>query len=569
MFDQLPSDVDPSVVRKLKSDPRVYVTNAWNDPIETGARYDFTAPDGTELTYLLDDDGPLNPDEWADVNLLLMARGCLKSTVTRMIFNWLHDAYPAFDSYFIAPTQDEVTNWTSNFSKNIEESGLQPRLNEGVNKKTYKKFKTYREGADGRDTPVIGEFQTDSGFTPESVQGPHSQGGLIDEFQDLNKSVFDRYLPAVDKVHPDVDWFPVIFGIGTPRETGTFFHELWERAEQRTWDADTDEWITQSEAKPYTLGSSQARELGIDPDELDAKKIRAWHIDWVNSPLHDDSQIAQAKNTLSEMRFENEILANFYDPEDNLLTASDVQALFDAERAFSEQRVADNATLAIGVDWGGGGDKNAADTVMVAAEQMTFGEDTETVIRNVNFVDDALSKAEQVREVENWILQYDPDHVVVDYGFGAQAMESLQDGEDTRSPDGYDSVVACRYGNVQNKADVTWETTSGQQRFFTCDKTRNTSRMVDWLRSGAVTIPSADLSTEPDGPREKLINHLTAAYKTLAETPQGKKKVRIETPAQRNDDALDAFTFCWLALHELSATDYYVGFSASNDRTPA
>jgi len=366
-----------------------------------------------------------------------------------------------------------------------------------------------------------------------------------------------------------VNWFPVIFGIGTPRETGTFFHELWERAEQRTWDADTDEWVTQSEAKPYTLGSSQARELGIDPDELDAKKIRAWHIDWVNSPLHDDSQIAQAKNTLSEMRFENEILANFYDPEDNLLTASDVQALFDAERGFSEQRVADNATLAIGVDWGGCGDKNAADTVMVAAEHLSFDDDTETVIRNVNFVDDALSKAEQVREVENWILQYDPDHVVVDYGFGAQAMESLQDGEDTRSPDGYDSVVACRYGNVQNKADVTWETTSGQQRFFTCDKTRNTSRMVDWLRSGAVTIPSADLSTEPDGPREKLINHLTAAYKTLAETPQGKKKVRIETPAQRNDDALDAFTFCWLALHELSATDYYVGFSASNDRTPA
>lgn len=564
MLEQFDEDTDKEVVRALKSDPRVYVRNAWQHPTRTGDRYDFRTTEGEKLNYMLHDDGPLNPSNWGDINIFLMCRGGLKSTMTRMIFNWAHDSFPALDSYFVAPTNNSVTNWTSNFTKNVSESGLDSRRI--VNNKTYQKFEVERERDDGTTYPVQGEFQTDSGYNEESVRGPHSQCGLVDEGQDLKKEVFDAYLPAIDAHHPEMSVFPTVFMIGTPKETGTLFHDLWEMSDQKTWDDERKTYVQQNDPEPYKIGESAAEELGIDLDEVEDKTVRAWHLDWMNSPKHSDGQLVQAKAQMSQMKFTNEVKAEFYDPEDNLLTVSDVKEIFDPTQSFFERRVGEESTVVLGVDWGGGKDENAADTVLAVCEQTEYDDLTDTTLLNIEFLDDALSKRQQIRKVEEWIRKYDVDTAIIDYGYGSQAMESLQDGNDTVEPDGYaDTVTACRFGNVKNKGDIKFEQSSGEERFFTCDKTRNVSRMVDWIRDERLTIPSNDMDEGHDSAtREKLLNHLTSAYKTLNETPTGNKKVRIETPASRNDDALDALVFCWLGLHEIDSTDYYVNYSSNS-----
>jgi len=61
----------------------------------------------------------------------------------------------------------------------------------------------------------------------------------------------------------------------------------------------------------------------------------------------------------------------------------------------------------------------------------------------------------------------------------------------------------------------------------------------------------------------RLLNQLTAPYKTLTETKSGKKRVDIEVPGNQRDDMFDVMTFCWLALNEVGDDESVVDFSIS------
>jgi hypothetical protein len=563
MLESLPEDTDPHVVQQLRRDPRVWIRNSLQHPI-ANREYDFKTEDGeTKLNYLLHDDSWLNPDSWGDINVLKLCRGGLKSTTMRMLPCWGHDAYPALNSYYIAPSKGQVTDFMQNFRLMVEQSGLDSRYD--TDNKTSQIFKTYRDNGNGDSQPVLGKFQTDSGWSEESVRGKHSQFGITDETQDLSKDVFNVFLPAIDKELPDVDWFPTVFCIGTPKETGSFYHELWGRSDQRTWNAEKRTWEKQSTVDPYTITDAEADELGLDVDDIEEHTVHGWHLDWINSPMHTDGEVARAKSQMTEMRFQNEVMAEFYDPEDNLLTESDIDACCSQHIDVTNRRRAEESTVVLGVDWGGGQDRNAADTVMVVIERMEDDDGYQDFVRNFRFLADDLSKRAQIREVEDWILQYEVDGCVVDYGFGSQALESLHEGNDTRDPSGYlETVVGAKYGGIKDKQSIKYEQNSGDERFFTCSKTRTISRTVDWFRDENITIPKDGLNNDDgyggESTYAKLYSQLTAPYKELDTTPSGSKKVRISKRPSDKDDAIDAFAYAWLGLNEHLNRDSGISF---------
>jgi len=435
-----------------------------------------------------------------------------------------------------------------------------------TNNKTKQVWKTYRKEPDGDVNPVLGRFQTDSGYSEKSVRGKHSQIGIADETQDLSKRVFNVFLPAIDMGLPDADWAPTVFCIGTPKETGSFYHDLWERSDKRTWDRESQEWIIQEDVDPYTISAEEVADLPgeIDLDEDDEYTVHGWHVDWINSPLHSDADVARAKQQMGEMEFANEVLAQFFDPEDNLLSDGDVKALFAEEYNFRESTYNDDNTTVVVADWGGGSDKNASDTVFMAAERVEYEDGSEEyIVLDLEYIEPDQRKRQQIRTFEDWLVKYDADVGLTDYGYGTQAMESLQHGDDTVDPDGYmDTMYAAKFGNVADRTDIKWTTDENDNRlFFTCDKSRSVTRMVESVRDQQWVVPKASPDTtgvslqnsNDDGVR--FIEQLTAPYKTLAETTTGKKRVDIETPGNNRDDAFDVMTFGWLAFNEVADED--------------
>lgn len=575
MIPEMGDDVSREVRETLRSDPKLWVRNALRHPVDPSRPYDFKTEDGeTSLDHLLSDKSWLNPDEWADINVLLLARGELKSTSTGWIQTWAHDAYPQLHSYYIAPSKDQVIDFYGPIRETyVEQAKMDGRRN--TNNKTTQVFKTYREDEDGDINPILGRMQTDSGYSEKSVRGKHSQLGITDETQDLSERVFNVFLPAIDMGLPNADWAPTVFCIGTPKETGSFYHDLWERSDKRTWDAEKGEWIIQEDVDPYELSAEDVADLPGNvelDDDSEAYTVHGWHVDWINSPLHSTADIARAKEQMGDMEFANEVLAKFFDPEDNLLSDGDVKACFSKTERFRESPRDRDNTVAVVADWGGGADQNASDTVFLAIEEIEYPDGTaEYLVLNVEFLEPDQRNREQIRNYERWLKQYDADVGLVDYGFGEQAMESLQHGDDTIEPDGYmDTVSAVHYGNVKDKTDIKWvEDEQNNNLFFTCDKSRSATRMVESVRDQQWVLPRAtgettglSLNNSGDG-GVKLLEQLTAPYKTLTETRKGKKRVDIETPGNHRDDAFDVFTFGWLALNEVSGSDEAVtNFSA-------
>jgi hypothetical protein len=559
-------DADQAVKQQLRESPKLWVRNGLRHPVDPSRPYDFkTEDDETTLDHLLDEQSWMHPDEWAEINVLLLARGELKSTSTGWIASWAHDAYPQHHTYYIAPSNGQVIDFLEPIRTTyVEQADMDGRRT--TNNKTSQVFKTYQKDGDGDVNPVLGRFQTDSGYSEKSVRGKHSQLGITDETQDLSERVFNVFLPTIDMGLPDAEWAPTVFCIGTPKETGSFYHDLWERSDKRTWDAESQEWIIQEDVDPYELSAEDVADLpgNVELDEDEEYTVHGWHVDWINSPLHSAADIARAKSQMGEMEFANEVLAQFYDPEDNLLSESDVKATFNEEYNFRDTPYnEDNITIVV-ADWGGGKDKNASDTIFLAVEEVTYeDEDPEYVVLNVRFLDPEDRNREQIRDYEEWIKRYDANVGLVDYGFGEQAMESLQHGDDTVDPDGYmDTVSAVHYGNVKDKTEVKWvEDDDGNQLFFTCDKSRSATRMVESFRDGQWIVPRATNDTtgvslaNSDDDGVKLLEQLTAPYKTLNETKKGRKRVDIETPGNHRDDAFDVFTFSWLAFNEVNAEE--------------
>jgi len=158
----IPEIDDPEKQQLLRESPKHWVRNALRHPVDPSRKYDFKTEDGDPLTHLLHEQSWMHPDQWADINVLLLARGELKSTSTGWIASWAHDGFPQFHTYYIAPSNDQVVDYVEPIRQTYVEQANMDARRETNNKKSQV-FKSYRRDEDGDLNPVLGRFQTDSG----------------------------------------------------------------------------------------------------------------------------------------------------------------------------------------------------------------------------------------------------------------------------------------------------------------------------------------------------------------------------------------------------------------------
>ena len=299
-------------------------------------------------------------------------------------------------------------------------------------------------------------------------------------------------------------------------------------------------WIAQDDPERYGTGA-------------DAVEVRGWHIDQITAPLHSEADIAAKRDMKTEQEFQNEVLAQFYSPEDHLLAERHIDAIADDTTGLVEHPRSHDNWVTVGIDWGGGSDRKAADTVIVVMEHTEYEDGSaETIVDDVAFLDQSLSKQEEFRQLEERLIAFDPDRVIVDEGYGSKRREDLQQGSNTMDESGYDSVIGCRFGNISNTDKIKWKDAE-EKRLFTADKSYVAKSFVNFVKTQRLTLPTAELDRGSHGRDEatgtKVYRQLTAPYEERKQTRSGRKKSTITAKSSQNDDAFDAFVYAWMGFH--------------------
>jgi len=600
--------------RRLPHDIRLHLRNFWTHPNDPSRAYDFyddTGPkegpddeEGEFLYYLVDDDGPLNPDQWADVNVLLFCRGGLKTTIATGAVEWAVANYPFIEADVTAPRQEQFGEVMDRFKSHIKQSGLdQLRTKNNV---SHQKFERKIENGDDVNHAEADVKARSAWGDGDALRGLHGHLGVIDEFQDVDEGMFSTFLEAIDQSVPDVDYFPTIFVIGTPKMANSFFHDLWKMSDQKDWvpneDGEGGSWASQSNPEEFIpqelrerreelhseademishlhgharslYEDAQSREdssrsdfvddttqylcneiksLRDEAESIEGYSIAGWHIDQYSSPIHDDTKIEFKKQKYTEKKFQNEVMAQFYTPENDLLNDDHVEAAY-VDDGFKRSRQYEDSIVTVGVDWGGGSGPNASDTVIAVGETYEEGDMDVTDLLDITFLDSDLNKQDELDQVETAIRDYEADRVAVDEGYGAKQREDLQDGNNIWNEDGWDKVCGIIYGNIKDKDRPKFANSSYKDSpFCTVARTHMIENMVAYFKNGSIRIPSADLSFTRDGDGTKLKDQLTAPYTDRVETSDGKRKLKVLS--DRNDDAFQAFVYMWIAAHRFGST---------------
>lgn len=572
------NDTNVDVEDIFKEDPRKYIRNMFNHPNDPTRDYDFYTDDGDEfLYYIVDDDGPLNPKQWGDINVLLFARGCLKTWSCTSLIAWALDMYDSIEFTATAPRDDQREEVIDNFKDRIQESGLvEQRVKDNIG---HQKFEKEITDTDGNSITTHSALKSRSAWGDgDALRGLHSQGGVIDESQDVDEGTFSTFMEAIDQSIPDTAYFPSIFVIGTPKMANSFFHKLWKMSDQKTWSDEDREWIQQNEPQEFLPAelreekkelqqqlseikeledadseedySDLKAEITEQLDELDGYEVRGWHIDQYNCPLHKKGAINFKKETYSKQKFKNEVLAEFYSPENDLIVEDDVFESFNKELSFSLSDQDSGVKTVMGVDWGGGDSEGAASTAIVIADH--YDETDQFIVRYITTLDSSFSDKEEIVEVERLLNEYNVDECVVDEGYGDTSRAALQDGEMTDSEDGYSKRVhGCRYGNVKNKDEIKWNRFQSEYRYFTCNRTYIIKEFTNDFKRQKFELPRGDLSFDSNHDLgTQLLDQLTAPYSDRVETSSGKKKLKIQS--DRNDDIFHAFVYMYLAAKRVN-----------------
>lgn len=577
------NDIPDELRRRLPHDIRLYMRNFWQHPNDPSRQYDFYGDDKEDyLHYLAHEDGPLVPRNWGDIVVLNFARGCLKTTTATASADWCVSQFPMAEVDITAPRQEQFGEVMDRFKGAVKNSGLdQIRTKDNI---SHQKFERQIEGDDGDPVNVEADVKARSAWGDgDALRGLHGHFGIIDEFQDVDESMFSTFLEAVDQSVPDVPYFPTIFVIGTPKMANSFFHDLWKMSDQKTWDGEEKEWVESDEADEFIPKElkekrddlyTEIEQLetlrdndNVDQDELETEirrkreaansiegyTVTGWHIDQYASPLHDNAKIEFKRQKYTEKKFKNEVLAEFYTPENDLLSDTHVTDAFVADAGFENRRLYDDSDVVMGVDWGGGSSEDASDTVIVVAEKIGNGEDERMVVLDMAFLDPDLNKQDELDEVEQRIRDFEVDRIAVDEGYGAKQREDLQEGNNIWNDDGWDNVCGVIYGNIKDKEKPKFaENGFKDSAYCTVARTHMIESMVDYFKDGRIEIPEHDLSGGRDGTRQKCIDHLTAPYTDREETSSGKKKLKVMS--DRNDDAFQALTYAWIAAKKFGST---------------
>jgi hypothetical protein len=350
--------------------------------------------------------------------------------------------------------------------------------------------------------------------TGKAIRGPHRNRGIADEMQDMTRTAWYVFREVVN-LPPRK-----IFAMGTGGPTGTIWHELWMKSDQKEWNEEA--WIPQN--KNATPGYS------------------GYHITQYYSPFETPESLEDKRKNYPKTLFITEVLAEFYNATSMKPAPYEkVKNLIVTDIEEARRLLNSITSKAIGIDWGDstrwvvGGMTADGHLVII---RTGIWEDTEEPSRSRGGtpVDIELERNERrtkehLTRAKNLIEFEKPDYVMLDAGYSKKKNQMLMSLFPKR-------VWAVTTGDrkesfpswvVRNRDTDTKEQLPKAQWEYFCDVDHSAmcENLETHINNGTFHILDLDQGTS----MESYMLELNKADIAVKETPETVKRSYVITKA--------------------------------------
>jgi hypothetical protein len=363
---------------------------------------------------------------------------------------------------------------------------------------------------------TFGEMDTLRGIPADAV--------ILDEVQDMDISA----LAVAEEMLSHSD-FKRMWLIGTPKEAGSKFEELWNMSDKKEWDAEKKMWIpTNTDRETFYSGYHITQKMAIGL--------------WMT-----EEEIERKRKTYTKQRFVNEVLGEFYSGIGRPVSFEDVWRCFTP--LIKKGVLEKGRQYYAGIDWGVG---RKAYTVFVLMTPM-LKEYPDIYYYDVVYVKriDYPEISQHVEECKNLIKKFNPLAIGCDIGMGYVQNQELYKT--------FGSIIV----NVQylNRPDKTFEVEpSIFGTFAKVDRTTWIDLFYDKITKGLLRI----YEDEDDDIKEWIVNNILAEYPEVEELPSGRRIKKWVHDSEQTDDLLHALIYSMVAFETrkeiVGHVDEYVGF---------
>jgi hypothetical protein len=390
---------------------------------------------------------------------------------------------------------------------------------------------------------------------------------VYDEVQDMNWA----FIPIIDQTMGGSKNWGMRRYAGTPKSLDNTIEGLWQRSSKEVWTiecphmgcnkwnigcAEMDLLQMIGDRGPICAGCGKALSpeairrggyLSAHPDRCHT--FRGLH---VTQPLHpfyfEPEQIDKwlelvyNMNTYPTSKFYNECLGESYDSADRLMSSkvirqmsvSDRRNTIDAARAARSRY----AKVAMGIDWGGGGDDSPSFTVITLCG-FRHGSDVAECFYAVRLSKN-LDSLNQCGQVQMYWDLFRPDYIAHDFGGAGAEREALLVGMGIPP----ERIIPFQYCYSPNKDVISYNDDNvyqGTRKAYSMDKPRSLVVMCSMIKAGKITFPNYN-------DMEHLTSDLLNLMEERTPRPRGSDQILITTVVDKSDDFAHALNFAASSL---------------------
>lgn len=342
----------------------------------------------------------------------------------------------------------------------------------------------------------------------DTLRGIPADAVILDEVQDMNISAL-----AVAEEMLSHSTFKRMWLIGTPKEAGSKFEELWNMSDKKEWSKEEKVWKpTNVDKQTFYSGYHITQDMALGL--------------WMR-----EEDIEMKRKTYPKQRFVNEVLGEFYTGIGRPISFEDVWKCFSP--LIEKGKISKDRQYYAGIDWGVG---RKAYTVFVVVSPV-LKEYPDIYEYDVVYAKkiDYPEIMQHLEEVKGLIRRFNPIAVACDIGMGyVQNQELFKE---------FGSIII----NVQymNRPEKVFEITpSAFGNFAKIDRTTYIDLFYDKISKGLMRM----YNETDDNEREWIANNLLAEYPELEETPTGGRRKRWIHDPEQNDDLLHAIIYAMVAF---------------------
>ena len=272
-----------------------------------------------------------------------------------------------------------------------------------------------------------------------------------------------------------------------------------------------------------------------------------YHIGQVTHPVHTETErkwydLLDKMNKYSTARFHNEVLGEAFDENVRLLAVEDLvrasNGMDNTLKAALHKRTA-YPTVAMGIDWSGGGDLSYSFTVFTVVGTRPGTEILDCIYAERLRV--GMQPEEESAYLMEMIGRFLPQIVAHDYGGAGYVRESIM--RQAGLPLG--KIMPFTYVASSGKNIIVRNpATAGSRSSFSLDKARSLALMVSAIRAGKLSLPDYAKSSAKGNILDDLLNLMEVPK----ETARGDIAYFISHKPKKPDDFSSALNYASSAL---------------------